>query len=101
MKNIGALRNPTWRKILNRGWIPVAYHPPGEPKRYGWVVRTLRSGAVHARFPGDEAARRIAPPNLRHLRRLDSRRCVVGETWDVERPRAGGGRTSTGRSRGR
>ena len=53
------IKNPTVRKILNRGFTPIACRIENEGTRYGWLIERTRNGGAIVRFPGDQKARRL------------------------------------------
>ena len=54
-----AIKNPTIRKIRNRGWTPIRYQlPDNSGYRWGWQMGgNSNKGRIHIRLVGDERSR--------------------------------------------
>jgi len=59
-------KNPTLRKLRNRGLIPIRYHD-GEQNRHGWIVEERQRGAMTVRLIGDERNRRLTSNEARYV----------------------------------
>ena len=71
------IKNPTVRKIRNRGWTPISYHSEGGV-RYGWLIESkeVKRGRLkgkkllYVRFPGSGAAQWLRPPDTHRVQEL-------------------------------
>ena len=68
------MKNPTLRKLRNRGLTPIRYtlDPSGRdagPRlvRHGYIVRELPRGSLVVRLIGDERNRRLSPAERRYV----------------------------------
>ena len=64
------IKNPTVRKILNRGFLPISCRFENEGTRYGWLIERTSNGGAVVRFPGDERARRLTASEARFIEPL-------------------------------
>ena len=67
MKDVSKIKNPTTRKVKNRGFTPIAYHN-GDGVYNGWIYKETPKFAF-ARFPG-LGRKRLEKSELRYVRYL-------------------------------
>jgi len=65
------IKNPTTRKVLNRGFLPIAYRVENEGARFGWLIRRTRNGGAIVRFPGDLRPRRLTAAEAAFIQPLN------------------------------
>ena len=53
----GKIKEPTIKKVLNRGWTPIRYTADRSPVRFGWLIRIDRKRGSCVRFPDDDRNR--------------------------------------------
>ena len=63
------IKEPTIRKVRNRGYTPIRYHD-GEQYRHGWIVEERKRGALTVRLVGDERNRRLSASDARYVTAL-------------------------------
>ena len=67
-KSIGAIKEPTIRKIKNRGWIPVQYHTE-TGFEYGWIIDETPK-YITIRMQGAEKNKRVPKKERRYMKEL-------------------------------
>jgi hypothetical protein len=60
------VKDPTLRKLHNRGLQAIRYHD-GEQNRHGWIVRKGQRGVLVVRLIGDERNRRLSASESRYV----------------------------------
>ena len=65
------IKDPTIRKIKNRGFKPIKYHMGGrhECVRYGWIVKEEPKVTI-IRLVGDEKNRRVKGRDIKYITEL-------------------------------
>jgi hypothetical protein len=76
--SFGDIKDPTIRKVLNRGWRPIAYHqeraapgkvPTFSEHRNGWIIERTEKYLL-IRLVGDETNSRVPLQEERWMRDL-------------------------------
>ena len=67
MTDVSQIKNPTTRKVKNRGFTPIAYHSDNGVYN-GWIYKETPKFAF-ARFPG-LGRKRLEKSELRYVRYL-------------------------------
>lgn len=67
------IKNPTLRKLRNRGLTPIRYHtpPPRSEVKAGWIVRERPRGGLVIRLVGEDRQRTLPPAEVRYITRLE------------------------------
>lgn len=63
------VKNPTMRKLRNRGLTPIRYHD-GEQWRHGWIVKSGQRGTMTVRLIGNERNTRLSHNETRYVKVL-------------------------------
>jgi len=65
------VKNPTIRKLRNRGLVPIRYQfPSAAGFAYGWIVAEGARGTLTIRLVCEERNRRLNRKDARYVRRL-------------------------------
>lgn len=66
------MKNPTTRKIRNRGLTPIRYWTGGyhSQVRYGWMVSEGKRGTMVVRLVGDSRNKRLTQEETRHVTKM-------------------------------
>ena len=67
MRDVSQIKNPTTRKVKNRGFTPIAYHN-GDGVYNGWIYKETPK-FTFARFPG-LGRKKLEKSELRYVRYL-------------------------------
>ena len=60
------IKNPTLRKLRNKGLVPIRYHD-GSGNRHGWIVKEGQRGTMTVRLVGDERNRKLSGAETRYV----------------------------------
>lgn len=69
------IKNPTLRKLRNRGLVAIRYHkpPPHSEVKHGWIIQERPRGGLVIQLVGEDRIRRIPPAEVRYVTRLEAR----------------------------
>ena len=60
------IKEPTLRKLRNRGLTPIRYHD-GEQNRHGWIIQEGQRGTMTVRLIGNDRNTRLSRNETRYV----------------------------------